>query len=279
MRSFKVVLPVLMIFLAAPPVLGEDWSLDPNLNPAIAPEPVVGDELYSLGPDLGGMFDDLREAFGPVQGANFISATEFTHPLNSGAPGLSYESFQFYTSAGSATPTRYFAQLDVAPGLLVSHLACAFRDASAANNVSYQWQRYTANVGAGTRAVVFAHTGDSAGSPGVSWLAVVPPAPVTITVFVPGFTLIHDYIAADVAGDTSIAGCWVFWNRQISPPPGAATFSDVPSGHQFFPEVEALVKSGITGGCGGGNYCPNQAVTRGQMAAFLARSLGLTFQY
>ena len=67
------------------------------------------------------------------------------------------------------------------------------------------------------------------------------------------------------------------WNRQISPPPGSATFGDVPLSHIFFREIEALVDSGITGGCGGGNYCPNNPVTRGQMAAFLARALGLHF--
>jgi hypothetical protein len=27
----------------------------------------------------------------------------------------------------------------------------------------------------------------------------------------------------------------------------------------------------VTGGCGGGNYCPNASVTRGQMAAFMHR--------
>ena len=70
----------------------------------------------------------------------------------------------------------------------------------------------------------------------------------------------------------------VAWQRQISPGPGSATFFDVPLAHPFFKEVEALAASGITGGCGdGSNYCPNNPVTRGQMAAFLARALGLHF--
>jgi hypothetical protein len=34
------------------------------------------------------------------------------------------------------------------------------------------------------------------------------------------------------------------------------------------------VASGITAGCGGGNYCPD-APTRRQMAIFLAKALGL----
>ena len=31
----------------------------------------------------------------------------------------------------------------------------------------------------------------------------------------------------------------------------------------------------ITGGCGGGNYCPNNPNTRGQMAVFLVKTFGL----
>lgn len=42
--------------------------------------------------------------------------------------------------------------------------------------------------------------------------------------------------------------------------------------------LRALNAAGITAGCGGGNYCPNNPVTRGQMAVFLAKALGLQFQ-
>jgi hypothetical protein len=67
----------------------------------------------------------------------------------------------------------------------------------------------------------------------------------------------------------------VSWTRQVSPAPATATFGDVPTDHNFFQFVEALAKSGITGGCGGGNYCPDAPLTRGQMAVFLAKALGL----
>lgn len=48
-------------------------------------------------------------------------------------------------------------------------------------------------------------------------------------------------------------------------------FNDVPTGASYHDDVEALVNAGITTGCGGSNYCPSQAVTRGQMAQFLNR--------
>lgn len=69
----------------------------------------------------------------------------------------------------------------------------------------------------------------------------------------------------------------VQWNRQVSPAPAAATFSDVPTTHPQFRFVEALVDAGITGGCAAGAYCPDAAVTRGQMAVFLSVALGLNF--
>lgn len=40
-------------------------------------------------------------------------------------------------------------------------------------------------------------------------------------------------------------------------------------------QIEALAVEGITSGCGIGRFCPHEAVTRGQMAAFLDRALSL----
>jgi hypothetical protein len=76
-------------------------------------------------------------------------------------------------------------------------------------------------------------------------------------------------------GTIKIQAARVFYKLQISPDPSTATFADVPVGHPFHRFVEALVAAGITGGCGGGNYCPDAPVTRGQMAVFLSAALGL----
>ena len=63
----------------------------------------------------------------------------------------------------------------------------------------------------------------------------------------------------------------------VTPAPGTATFNDVPTTHPFFRYIEALSNSGITGGCSVSPplYCPNNNVTRGQLAVFLAKALGL----
>ena len=65
------------------------------------------------------------------------------------------------------------------------------------------------------------------------------------------------------------------YKLQVSPAPATATFNDVPLSSPINKFVEALAKSGITAGCGNGNYCPNDPVTRGQMAVFLSVALGL----
>ncbi len=59
---------------------------------------------------------------------------------------------------------------------------------------------------------------------------------------------------------------------------GTARFVDT-RGHTFEDEVRKLATAGITLGCNppaNDRFCPERAVTRGQMAAFLTRALGLT---
>jgi hypothetical protein len=69
----------------------------------------------------------------------------------------------------------------------------------------------------------------------------------------------------------------VYYRLQVSAAPGAATFFDVPLAHPYFRFIEALAASGVTAGCGAGNYCPDRNVTRGEMAVFFAKALGLHF--
>ncbi|MGH9381892.1 MAG: choice-of-anchor Q domain-containing protein [Thermoanaerobaculia bacterium] len=52
-------------------------------------------------------------------------------------------------------------------------------------------------------------------------------------------------------------------------------FADVPFDEPACPWVEELARRGVTAGCGGGNYCPEAPVTRGQMAVFLLEALGV----
>ena len=59
----------------------------------------------------------------------------------------------------------------------------------------------------------------------------------------------------------------------LTPIPGDV-FDDVSGAHE--PNINAIADAGITLGCNseGTLFCPDDPVTRGQMAAFLHRALG-----
>lgn len=57
--------------------------------------------------------------------------------------------------------------------------------------------------------------------------------------------------------------------------PDTTRFSDTGES-PFAAEIEAIAAAGITHGCHEAKYCPDLAVTRGQMASFLSRALGLS---
>jgi hypothetical protein len=86
-------------------------------------------------------------------------------------------------------------------------------------------------------------------------------------------------LLAITSGTTRIYKMMIYYKLAVSPAPGTATFSDVPTSFWAFQHIQALVASGITSGCGGGNFCPNAGVTRAEMAVFLAKALGLHYEY
>ncbi len=82
-------------------------------------------------------------------------------------------------------------------------------------------------------------------------------------------------------GTVKFNNAQIYYHRIVSPAPATATFNDVPTSHPFFQYIEALSASGITGGCQVSPplYCPDAPLTRGQMAVFLAKALGLHWPF
>jgi hypothetical protein len=60
----------------------------------------------------------------------------------------------------------------------------------------------------------------------------------------------------------------------VGVPAAWATFNDVPPSNPFYDDINALQGAGITQGCGGGNFCPTDNITRQAEAAFIHRSAG-----
>lgn len=48
-------------------------------------------------------------------------------------------------------------------------------------------------------------------------------------------------------------------------------FTDVPMTNPFFPHIQKMMELGITAGCGGGEFCPTDAIPRWEMAMFMVR--------
>jgi hypothetical protein len=98
-----------------------------------------------------------------------------------------------------------------------------------------------------------------------SWVAItsaVPPATSTFSYSVSTNTTNHVRIGSITVGNKT------FTIYQAPP------LADVPSSNPFYLEISKLYARGISVGCGNGNYCPNDPVTREQMAAFILRAKG-----
>ena len=119
-----------------------------------------------------------------------------------------------------------------------------------------------------------------ASAPGLSTVTVdLEPDDVTVNNFTRQYSVLAN--ASETDGSTKIAGMIVGYVLQVSPAPDTPTFNDVPESDFGYQYIEALQLSGITGGCQASPplFCPDNPVTRRQMAIFLAKALGLQWPY
>jgi len=172
---------------------------------------------------------------------------------------------------------------DLPNGALIEQVGYYFHDSDQGDDLTFQLCQNFINVdgshNANVRLCYVPMT--TAGAPGDGALFQSPDWTVLHRRDVDGdgdLELVQYVIRASTpSGDmtNSVRAARIRWQRQVTPPPQSATFNDVPANHLFFQFIEALADSGITAGCGGGNYCPDAPLTRGQMAVFLAKALGL----
>lgn len=112
------------------------------------------------------------------------------------------------------------------------------------------------------------------GQPGCSWFYYdLSSANITVNKFLNNYAIEVRLSTNDSTNRFQAVN--VYYSLQISPPPATPTFSDVPTTHPFFQQIEALAASGITTGYSDGTFRPNNYVTRQALAAYLAKALGL----
>lgn len=167
--------------------------------------------------------------------------------------------------------------MELDSGALVDGVMWWAFDADATNELFLIVFSFCWPFGPGAPTFTVLASGNTTGSSGYQHFFTGIGPPVTIQNNLCGY-----YIALSTASPNPsihFQRARVGWFRQVSPAPAMATFGDVPVGHQQFQFVEALVAAGITAGCGGGNFCPDAPLTRGQMAVFLSVALGLHFPF
>ncbi len=108
------------------------------------------------------------------------------------------------------------------------------------------------------------------------------------------YSLVVEFAFSEFGLDQGFRMARLAWRREVSPAPDNASFADVPVGSSYHRWVEAAAAAGIMQACDGnragarsgvsdramtdvlaGNFCPDNPVTRGQLALYLSRALGL----
>jgi hypothetical protein len=213
----------------------------------------------------------------------FGVASEIAYVLTAADFSPSHESDQWTTSYLPDPNTGYiqrdsvdliswWAGLRLPAGAVVTRLEIVGCD-NGAESLGFALFRSNVPRGTGFAPVIYGGTGFPE-TPGCGQFSALPFSP----------PLVIDNVNASYwvqvvtwRANISFESVRVYYELQVSTAPAVATFGDVPTTHPFFRFIEALVASGITIGCGGGNYCPDASLTRGEMAVFLSKALGLHF--
>ncbi len=262
-----------LVLVATSTALADDPNSGPSGGPVAATSPARGGETGrgSLAPAPNGVAGRRSQTW--------IDATRFGGRIGSTTPQLVYASYHYYTSPGSPGNVEYFAPVELEAGVIVDQVTCVYNNSSATHNVNGSLQKHWTDFSTVSPTRGFTELASWSGTldEGIAFRNAVLSAPETIE-YMPTSTQFNTYhLEMVIAGDTSFAGCFVFWTRQVSPAPGSNSFTDVPTNYWAFQWIEALKASGVTVGCTPSTYCPEDPVTRAQMAVFLAKALGLHF--
>jgi hypothetical protein len=195
----------------------------------------------------------------------------------------------YYTEASGQSGAAFWAGIDLPAGAEVQEICVFAYDNDPAKQLQfYLGVRENGDAANAANFLVVPGTIGSTGTastPGAVQLCVSLAPPLVIRHFAdadgdgdPAW-LSYNLVVAPAFAQPPNLVCWadalIRWRRIVSPPPTIATFGDVPTSSPIFKFVEALVAAGIVSGCGAGAYCPDQPVTRGQLAVFLSSALGL----
>ena len=275
-RPRRVLAGILLLVAAAAVARGQQTFQPepPSAAPNLA-EQTFGVDVSLMTPLAAA---SAPQTWGDTAESLYVVDSSELYPL---APGDHYGVFNGtlrYSSSFAGLP--FIAPLHLPSGAQIDSLEMDFYDASPTGRalgllVVCDYRGQTCNFIAGEPGCEFTICSDAAGADGYGTQFAILSGSGTVDNFASRYYLAAGNDVTD--GTVAISQFVVGYFLQVSPAPDTATFTDVPTSHPFFQYIEALAASGITGGCGGGNYCPNAPLTRGQMAVFLSKALGLEF--
>jgi len=230
----------------------------------------IGEPGYAIGPNTPALaLTAPPPSYGTASNIKLDLSSIGFKPLGDGQWGTNGGTGMSHRNAGANN--AQCTNVNLPSGALLSGITTYISDSDATGDVSYIF--YNADMNASTLTPLFTYA--SAGTPGVEILFHLISPAIQINNDDSSYAICTFH---GVVGAPNENGGVTFWYKlQVSPAPAVATFTDVPTDDPRFRFVEALYAAGITGGCGVGLYCPNNAVTRGQMAVFLSVALGLHF--
>ncbi len=79
------------------------------------------------------------------------------------------------------------------------------------------------------------------------------------------------------SGNLRLRAVRIWWERQVTGLDATANFTDVPLENPYRRWVEAASAAGILAPCASGRFCPDNPVTRAQLALALSKALGLKY--
>jgi hypothetical protein len=213
----------------------------------------------------------LAQSYGLGDQVLTISAADF-HPYNSSTSSFFYEDFGYLSGNGD-----FIAAINLPDGASITQVCLdAFLFGSGIITFAAQTHGLPLSPGLAPTTEIWAEGQTDFANFGST--CSTPPPHTVHSVFDAGNGLksYRDRIVASLGGDVAdLGGVRITWHRQVSAAPASSSFGDVSASDGAFQFIEALVASGVTAGCGGGNYCPDAPLTRRQMAVFLSKALGL----
>ena len=216
---------------------------------------------------------------GPLFGTSsetavIVHAQHFLPPDNTAAYAtVNTGGVRIFQNANTVS-TDWWAPVQVPSGALVTRIQMHACDTSATNAIIFGMAKMDAPGSTGSNVTNIGSTGTTA-TPGCAFFDLPVTTPFTMNNQTAALLVFVDWQGSSFSSSTSLAEVRVYYKLQVSPAPATATFGDVSNASPIYKFVEALAAAGITGGCGNGNYCPNDPVTRGQMAVFISTALGL----